>query len=95
MPQKLSNNVNLKGKVVSREVTSLDNKLPVIPPLKQVMIEPVKYGYEEFKSILSDSVLIRFSVPIHAWSKLEESKEWKAFQSLLEEYQREYNRKLR
>lgn len=47
-----------------------------------------KEGYTTTKSILSDSVVIQFSVPDHEWSKLIESKEWKDFQSLLEECQR-------
>ncbi len=50
-------------------------------------IEPKPYGYEEFRSILSDQVVIRFSVPSRGWRELEESKEWKDFQTLLEKYQ--------
>lgn len=52
-------------------------------------IEPKPYGYEEFRSILSDQVVIRFSVPFRAWKELEESKEWKDFQVLLERHQTE------
>lgn len=51
--------------------------------------EPPKLGYEELKSILSDWVVIRFSVPDHVWSELVESKEWKDFQALLEQHQTE------
>ncbi len=47
-------------------------------------IEP---GYDEIKSISSDQVVIRFSVPCHGWNELAISKEWKDFQALLEKYQ--------
>ena len=56
--------------------------------------EPPKYGYDETISILSVGAVIRFSVPVHAWNKLRESKEWTDFVILLEEYQRGYVQKL-
>ena len=43
--------------------------------------------YVEIRSILSDQVEIRFSVPCHEWNELVVSKEWKAFQALLEKCQ--------
>lgn len=52
--------------------------------------EPKKPGYEEIKSILSRWVVVRFSVPDHAWNELRESEEWKDFQALLEKFQREH-----
>lgn len=68
------------------------------PPTEKLAVlneieEPLKLGYEEFTSILSDWVVIRFSVPCHAWNKLRESKEWKAFQVLMEKYQTEHVQK--
>ena len=54
-----------------------------------------KEGYIESTYILSDSVLIQFSVPCHVWNVLEQSKEWKCFQNLLEKYQKEHVQKER
>lgn len=54
--------------------------------------EPPTLGFEEFRTILSDWVVVRFSVPCHAWNELVESKEWRDFQNLLEKYQKEYIR---
>lgn len=47
-------------------------------------------GYGVFRHILSDSDLILFSVPGHGWNELEQSKEWKDFQILLEKFQEGY-----
>lgn len=66
---------------------------PEIPLLKQEYAETVQEGYEEIKSILSDWVLIQFSVPDHVWNELQKSKEWKDFQALLEKHQTEHIRK--
>lgn len=52
--------------------------------------EPPRQGYDESKSVLSDWVTVRFSVPDHAWNELQESKAWKDFQSLLEKVQKEH-----
>ena len=66
-------------------------------PIEQVIAlpNPLELGYEEFTTILSDRVVIRFSVPSHVWNELRESKEWKDFQNLLEKYQTEYIQKQR
>ena len=71
----------------------LKKKMPATPPLKPIVEEPAKVGYEEFKSILSYQVEIRFSVPDREWNKLRESKEWTEFQALLEKTQKEYDPK--
>lgn len=60
------------------------------PPI--VPAELPTLGFEEFRTILSDWVVVRFSVPCHAWNELVESKEWRDFQDLLEKYQKEYIR---
>ncbi|MCD8149113.1 MAG: hypothetical protein LUE92_06015 [Clostridiales bacterium] len=39
--------------------------------------------------------VIRFAVPYHAWYELEETEEWKAFDTLMEKYQREGIRTMR
>ena len=44
-------------------------------------------GYEVFTDHIFDLSLVQFSVPYHEWRKLEESKEWKAFQALFEKAQ--------
>ena len=62
-----------------------------VPPI--VPREPPRQGYDESKSILSDWVTVRFSVSDHAWNELQESKEWKDFQALLEQYQEVYVQK--
>ena len=64
-------------------------------PIAQTMQSPetLESGYEEFKSILSDWMLVQFFVPCHVWSELQESKEWKEFESLLERYQKEHIQK--
>lgn len=46
-------------------------------------------GYVSSTSILSERVLVQFSVPDHEWSELEKSKRWKDFVKCLEECQRE------
>lgn len=82
-------------------VTSVECGIPLIPEyyecergadgkLKNILkfhSEPIEPGYNEIKSILSDQVVIRFSVPCHGWNELAMSKEWKDFQDLLEKYQ--------
>lgn len=55
--------------------------------------EVPKFGYVSTSSILSDRVIVQFSVPDHAWNELQESREWKDFQSLLEEVQKEHIQK--
>ncbi|MCI6812623.1 MAG: hypothetical protein MR922_09490 [Lachnospiraceae bacterium] len=50
-------------------------------------------GILEARSILSDLVVIQFSVPDRAWSELSASEEWKSFQILLEKHQKEYTQK--
>lgn len=55
--------------------------------LLEIPYEPIGPGYDEIRSILSDQVVIRFSVPCHGWNELAMSKEWKDFQDLLEKYQ--------
>ena len=56
--------------------------------------EPPKQGFDEFKSILSDWVVVRFAAPCHAWNEIAESKEWKDLVNLLEKYQKEYTQKM-
>lgn len=51
------------------------------------------FGYVSTRSILSDRVIVQFSVPDHAWNELQESREWRDFQSLLEEVQKEHIQK--
>lgn len=67
------------------------SKTPVYPmKLVQELSEHSKQsGYGKIKSILSDWVVIQFSVPCHEWNELETSKEWKNFQDLLEKHQTE------
>ena len=55
--------------------------------------EPPEQGFDEFRSILSDLVVIRFSVPCHEWNGIAESKEWRDFVNLLEKCQKEYIQK--
>lgn len=62
-------------------------------PEKEPMAVP-RVGYLEIKTIVSDRVEIRFSVPDHAWSELRASVEWKAFSILLERIQKESDQKL-
>ena len=50
-----------------------------------------EFGYVTISSILSDQVVVEFSVPCHEWSKLEASKEWRDFQVLLERCQKEHS----
>lgn len=57
-----------------------------IPEPERKSITPVK-GYEVFTDHIFDLSLVQFSVPYHEWRKLEESKEWKAFQALFEKAQ--------
>ena len=57
-----------------------------IPEPMRVPITLVQ-GYEVFTDYVSGLSLIQFSVPYHEWRKLEESKEWKAFQALFENAQ--------
>ena len=63
-----------------------------IPEPERIPITSVK-GYEVFTDHIFDLSLVRFSVPYHEWRKLEESKEWKAFQALFEKAQEQWNQK--
>lgn len=64
-------------------------------PAQSIMSQPSApdIGYVSATTILSDLVLIQFSVPCPAWNELEESEEWKAFVALLERHQEEYSQK--
>lgn len=48
-------------------------------------------GYVIISNILSSHVAVLFAAPSHGWNKLEQSQEWKAFQTLLEKSQEEYS----
>ena len=76
-------------KFFNKKTPAVQQNMSIVPA------EPPKHGFDEFKSILSDWVVIRFAVPCHAWNELAESKEWKAFQALLEKHQTEYIQKQR
>lgn len=52
-------------------------------------------GYVVVSNILSNYVAVQFAVPDHEWSELEQSKEWRAFQALLEKAQEQYIQRVR
>lgn len=66
-------------------------KSPIVHPTTSFMPDvPRKPGYEVIRSILYEWTIIRFVVPDHAWNELQESKEWKDFEALLEKVQTEH-----
>lgn len=71
----------------------MEKKIPAIPSLNQMMIEPVENGYEESKieimitqNILGQAI-VYISLNAHDWSKLEESPDWKEITQHIEECQ--------
>lgn len=70
-----------------QKALAIQSDTHVFPP------EVPMFGYVTTSSILSDLVIVQFSVPGHAWNELQESREWKDFQSLLEEVQKEHIQK--
>lgn len=65
-----------------KKVTVENNYRPPIYPAPEV-------GYVSSTTILSDRTLIQFSVPVHEWNELENSKKWKGFVKRLEKCQKE------